>query len=151
MAGALVEVLLLSVLDGQLYVRVRTAHAGRRAPDVTARRLVGLPAAVAPTVLHSTSWRFDGARVVLTFVAVPDPAGSVGARRLVTRELARGPRASEPAPARLSLDEVAAHACRHLAFLRATDPAVAEAARENPAIWDLIDETFAPALAGALG
>lgn len=150
MAGTLVEVLLLSVVDKQLYVRVRAADPGRTAPDVVARRLAGFPVGRASAVLHSTSWRFDGSRVVLTYVALPDPSGSAGACRLVTRDLARGPHALAPAPVRLSLDEVATHACRHLAFLRATDPAVAAAADQDSEIWDLIDETFAPALAGAL-
>jgi hypothetical protein len=146
MTGALVEVLLLSAAQNQLYFRTRTAELGHRTPDVLARRLVGGGVGV----LHSTSWRFDGSRVVLTYIALPDPAGHAGARPLVARDLARGAHPTAPSPIRLSIDEVAVHACRHLSFLRCTDPHVTEVARDGMPIWDLIEATFAPALAGAL-
>jgi hypothetical protein len=54
-----------------------------------------------------------------------------------------------PSPASISIDDVAAHACRHLAYLRHTDPLVAGRAQAAPRLWALIDE-FIPALAGRL-
>jgi hypothetical protein len=64
---------------------------------------------------------------------------SVGGGRLL-------PRAS---PESVSTDDVAAHACRHLAYLRHTDPIVERRARAAPELWAFIDE-FAPAVAGLL-
>jgi hypothetical protein len=150
-SGPLVEVLLLSTDRDRLAFRARTAGQGGAAPDAVARRLAGLaPAPADGRVLHSTSWRFDGARIVLTYVALPDPMRAAPGRRLVGAHLAHGLLPASPTPVRLSRDEVAAHACRHLAFLKATDAAVARAARAFPHIWELIDANFAPSLAGAL-
>jgi hypothetical protein len=44
--------------------------------------------------------------------------------------------------------EVAAHACRHLAFLRATDSVVGGIADAHSGLWRLIAE-FRPDVAGA--
>jgi len=149
-SGPLVEVLLLSADRDRLAFRARTAGQGGAAPDVVARRLAGIPAGADAHVLHSTSWRFDGSRIVLTYVALPDPMRQAPGRRHVAPDLARGLDTTNPTPVRLSLDEVAAHACRHLAFLRATDAAVADASHAHRYIWELIDANFFPALAGAL-
>ena len=147
--GTVVETVLLSVGHGRLWYRVRQADLGTAAPDEVARRLSGLVASDAAGLLHSTSWRFAAGRVVLTYVALPDPARGPCLRPvpLVSRCASAGPLA--PSPESVSTDDVAAHACRHLAYLRHTDPLVARRAREAPELWALIDE-FAPAVAGLL-
>lgn len=147
--GTVVETVLLSADHGRLWYRVRQADRGDAAPDEVARRLSGLTAGDPAGLLHSTSWRFEAGRVVLTYVALPDPAPGPCLRPvpLVSRCASAGPLA--PSPESVSLDDVAAHACRHLAYLRHTDPLVTRRARVAPQMWALIDE-FAPAVAGLL-
>jgi hypothetical protein len=158
MAITVVETVLLSVNANRLAFRVLRRRLPRGThPDELARRLAGL----GPDdggLLHSTSWRFDGA-VVLTYAALPDPTPE-GATPL---DLARPtPYPVDPlAPGRIHLTahDIAVHACRHLSFLRRTDPLVASAAiggadhhgaDGQPELWNAIDP-YEPGLAGALG
>ena len=80
-----------------------------------------------PVVLHSTSWRSSRGGVVLTFVAVIDPAAVVTlARTAIGRaELARG--GATTAPPGVDTAPVIEHGLRHLAWLVRDDPAVAQA------------------------
>jgi hypothetical protein len=73
-------------------------------------------------LLHSTSWRWEGTAVVLTFIAAV--AKGSGESRLLsnTREIARGS-ATAP-PAEIESDQVLNHALRHLAWLGREDEAV---------------------------
>jgi hypothetical protein len=84
---------------------------------------------VAPLVAHSTSWRHEPDRVVLTYVvAVAPPAGDLPylADEPVTRsDLARGD-AFGPPPA-IGVGQVIEHAFRHLAWLVADDAVVGAA------------------------
>ena len=156
--GALVEVVLLSIdpsLTGVCY-RMRTAPlADGRRPDDLARDLAGLGASFGaglngdPTaLLHSTSWRFQRDRVVLTYAALPDP-DPAAAVPVPADGGATSDDPLAPAPARIRAGDIAAHACRHLAYLRHTDPLVAECADAAPPLWDLIAE-FTPTVAGLL-
>jgi hypothetical protein len=81
---------------------------------------------VHPVAVHSTSWRFEQGRLVVTYLAVLDgPAPSVkgfSASEVRRRELARGS-ASEPPPA-IEIDHVVEHALRHLAWLGRDDPVI---------------------------
>lgn len=137
---ALVEAVLLGARSGRLYFRT----VGRRLgdgehPDACARDLAG----PGVSLLHSTSWRYMAGEIVLTYAALPDPSpGGVPVPDIPTTP-ATDPLA--PSPAEVRPEAVAAHACRHLAFLRHTDPTVATHATE---LWDLID-AFTPALAGS--
>jgi hypothetical protein len=80
-----------------------------------------------PRVVHSTSWRLEDARVILTYVAVvadvlklpPDSLVGVSVRRL---DLARGD-ALAPPPA-IGTEQVVEHALRHLSWLLQDDPAI---------------------------
>jgi hypothetical protein len=150
----LVEVVLLSTdpsLTGVRY-RMRTAPlASGRYPDDLARDLAGFGAGLNgdPTgLLHSTSWRFQRDRVVLTYAALPDP-DPAGAVPVPADGGATSDDPLAPAPARIRAGDIAAHACRHLAYLRHTDPVVAECADAAPPLWDLIAE-FTPTVAGLL-
>jgi hypothetical protein len=79
----------------------------------------GLP----PLMLHSTSWRHEDGRVVLTYAAVVEPATATEAAQPVWRvPLARG--TALTAPAAIAADQVAAHALVHLAWLAGHDRAV---------------------------
>jgi hypothetical protein len=83
-----------------------------------------------PRVVHSTSWRHEDGRVILTYVAVVEPPGSLPRDSLVERlvaraELARGG-ATGP-PEAIGVAAVIEHGLRHLAWLVHDDPAIAEA------------------------
>lgn len=147
--ATVVETVLLSAGHGQVWYQVRQADLGAAAPDEVARRLSGLAAGDAAGLLHSTSWRFEAGRVVLTYAALPDPVPGPCLRPvpLLPRSASVGPLA--PSPELVSTDDVAAHACRHLAYLRHTDPLVRRRAQAAPQLWALIDE-FVPAVAGLL-
>ncbi len=83
-----------------------------------------------PLVVHSTSWRHEEGRIILTYAAVVHPPGRLPAGSLValpvTRaELARGDATS--APKTIGVAAVLEHAMRHLSWLVRDDPAVAKA------------------------
>ena len=66
-----VEVLLLSEQDEQLRYRSTSAPLDSAAPDDLAAALAALDDP--DGVVHSTSWRFAGDGIVLTYIALPDP------------------------------------------------------------------------------
>ena len=78
-------------------------------------------------VVHSTSWRHEQGRVILTYVAVvplpetlpPDSLVQLPVRRA---ELARGE--AMAAPSTIAVEAVLEHALRHLSWLVKDDPAV---------------------------
>jgi hypothetical protein len=92
---------------------------------LTAARRYGL----VPRLVHSTSWRLEGGRVVLTYVvAVEPPAGlneNLTDEPVARAELARGD-AMGPPP-QIGAAQVLEHAFRHLAWLVKDDEAVREA------------------------
>lgn len=103
---------------------------------------VGLPAAARPAdvvldilkwypltalVVHSTSWRHEEDRIILTYVAAIERPGRLAQDSLVElpvrrAELARGGATS--APASIGVEAVIEHALRHLSWLVRDDPAV---------------------------
>jgi hypothetical protein len=94
--------------------------------EVVVEVLRGYP--LVPRVVHSTSWRYEEGRVILTYVAVVEPPGELPADSLiaepVTRaEIARGS-AMAPPPA-IDVAAVLEHAFRHLSWLLRDDPAIA--------------------------
>lgn len=114
--------------DGWLYRRTLAPLPAHTHPDATARALAGPgPAARPGVVLHSTSWRHDAEGLVLTYILLPDPEPHQPAKRLTTMKTARGTHPTAPAPAEMTLENVAAHALRHIALLLRTDPVVREA------------------------
>ena len=93
-----------------------------------------------PSVVHSTSWRHEDGRLVLTYIAVlaagPPPAAGLVARPASPGAPARGGPTTPPVI--LDVDQVLNHALRHLAWLQRDDPAVAAE----------LDQAWASALAG---
>ena len=80
-----------------------------------------------PVVVHSTSWRHEDGRVILTYVAVvapPDrlPPDSLVELPVARAELARGQ--AMAAPKAIGVEAVLEHALRHLSWLVKDDPAV---------------------------
>jgi hypothetical protein len=85
--------------------------------------------AIRPIVVHSTSWRQAGARVVLTYLAVvaaPSTSNPHLTDEPVARnDLARGD--ATAAPSSIAVGQVLEHALRHLAWLVRDDDAVRSA------------------------
>src|SRR5438309_11392054 len=85
---------------------------------------------LAPVVVHSTSWRHEEGRIILTYVAVvqkptrlpPDSLAITPVRRAA---LARGE--AMAAPKTIGVEAVLEHALRHLSWLVRDDPAVMQA------------------------
>jgi hypothetical protein len=80
-----------------------------------------------PIVVHSTSWRHEEGRVILTYVAavrLPQalPQDSLVPMPVHRAELARGD--ATAAPASIGVEAVLEHALRHLSWLVRDDPAV---------------------------
>ncbi len=101
--------------------------AGAKPEAVALRALESLN--LQPLVLHSTSWRQDGAEVVLTYLAVVAgdsvPPDSWCEAPIAHAELARGG-ATTPPPV-IGVDQVLEHALRHLAWLVNEDQGIAAA------------------------
>lgn len=136
-ARVVVEVLVLRVDgDGRLAYRVAHLQLGDRTPDAVALDAAGVTcAAPVGTVSHSTSWRYDDGRVVLTYAVAPEPQPHLPAERLARVGIVCSPDPLHPSPDGLHDHHVAAHAVRHLTQLAATDPTVARAAAARPDLW----------------
>lgn len=142
---------MLSAGSGTLRFRTRIAALADGAhPDALAHQLAGFGDRRDPASLsHSTSWRFADSRIVLTYVALPDPQPDAATLEVPLDATARGADPLAPTPQEIRPVDVAAHACRHLAFLHRTDPVVAAAAAREPVLWQLVDR-FVPGVAGLL-
>jgi class 3 adenylate cyclase/CRP-like cAMP-binding protein/tetratricopeptide (TPR) repeat protein len=82
---------------------------------------------LAAAAVHSTSWRMEGGRLLVTYLALildPPAAPPVGLREGEVRrtDLARG--SATGAPEEIRVDHVLEHALRHLAWLVEDDPAI---------------------------
>ncbi|GAA2574511.1 hypothetical protein GCM10010435_57590 [Winogradskya consettensis] len=147
-----VETLLIGVHDGHLtYRAAEEGLADNEHPDAAARRLAGFGSPLGSLgsgrLIHSTSWRFDAGRIVLTYAALPDPDPATAQRFPASGAMTATGTALDPSPPHVDRADVIAHAARHLAFLHRTDPAVAEAALEQPPLWALLD-AYQPDVAG---
>lgn len=103
-----------------------------------------------PIVVHSTSWRHEEGRVILTYVAAVEPP--IGLPRDVAElvevghaELARGG-ATAP-PAGIGVQQVIEHALRHLSWLVQDDEVVGR----ELASWSEVLRTYQPEPFRALG
>jgi hypothetical protein len=150
------EVLIVS-LEGEAPVWLKPVHADSLR--------VGLPASakpgnvvletlgwydLKPRVVHSTSWRHEEGRVVLSYVAVVEPHAPLEPDTLertpVARtELARG-EATAP-PTGIDVTQVIEHAFRHLSWLFRDDAAIAAALGD----WAEVLDTYEPEPFRALG
>jgi hypothetical protein len=101
-------------------------------------------------VVHSTSWRYEEGRIVLTYVAVVDPPellppDSLESAPIERSALARGP--AMAAPESITVGAVLEHAVRHLAWLRGDDPAISNALAD----WSGVLNGYGPEPFRALG
>jgi hypothetical protein len=94
-------------------------------------------------IVHSTSWRYEDGRIVLTYVVVVEPPrllppDSLEPAPIERSDLARGD-ATAP-PAAITVKAVLEHAVRHLAWLNREDPAIAAELSE----WSGVLDAYAP-------
>jgi hypothetical protein len=150
-ARVVVEAVLLSADKYGVRFRMRSGRLRSGAhPDEVARRLAGRQPGGPAGLLHSTSWRVEHGSIVLTYAALPDPVPDWA---IPVVSDGRAPVSEDPlapCPAGVRPVDVAAHACRHLAYLRRTDHLVASCAEAAPELWDHLDR-FTPAVAGLIG
>ncbi|HEX6843590.1 MAG TPA: hypothetical protein VF235_00610 [Actinomycetota bacterium] len=120
--------------DGAHHLRpihAPTLHLGWR-PDrqpgdvvVGAGRRYGLT----PLLVHSTSWRYEGSRLILTYVAAMRPPEEIPEwlrdEPVRRADLARGDAMGPPVA--IDVEQVLEHAFRHLAWLVKDDAAVRDA------------------------
>ena len=110
---------------------IARAELARLFPELWLRRVI----------LHSTSWRFDDERIVLSYLAYSDDF--VAADLPLLFPIERTERLMDKSPAAF-----AAHAIRHLAFLVREDPAKYEKRMRPDTMAALVK--VAPELAGRL-
>ncbi len=101
-------------------------------------------------LVHSTSWRHEEARVVLTYVAVVaepafEPGGPIEPVPVGHTELARGDELAPPPE--IGVAQVVEHAFRHLSWLAKDDPVV----KKTLAGWGEMLEAYEPEPFRALG
>lgn len=125
----LAEVLFARIGGGTLRFQVARFDLDRASgdPDDVVERFVEerLRGPDALRVVHSTSWRYESGRVVLSYLAYSDRL-ELGGRSRRAR-LSALPDPEKKIRGRDRDRAVAAHALRHLAFLAAQDPATYEA------------------------
>lgn len=133
------EVLPVGLRNGVLFwmkplhadsLRVGLSLASKPA-DVVIEAMAWYP--LEPLLVHSTSWRHEEGRVILTYVAVVKPPTALPVDSLIElpvrrAELARGEAMS--APPSIGVEAVLEHALRHLSWLIKDDPAVTRALPE---------------------
>ena len=88
---------------------------------------------LAAIVVHSTSWRHEEGRIILTYIAVvarPSalPPDSLTITPVSRAQIARGE--AMAAPKSIGVDAVLEHALRHLSWLVRDDPSVMQALSE---------------------
>jgi hypothetical protein len=121
---ALCEGAIVSLCPGHAESFVVGWPQGARPEEVAADmvRAIGMQ----PVVLHSTSWRYAGNEVILTYLAVVAPDYKLtqlwSAQPVTRAELARG--GSTTPPESIGVQQVLEHALRHLAWLLREDPAI---------------------------
>jgi len=101
-----------------------------------------------PVLVHSTSWRRDGAAVVLSFVVViaPGLVGEMESAPIDRSELARS--AATAAPESIEYGQVLEHGLRHLAWLVVDDAVVRHELSDG---WPVALESYTPEPFRALG
>lgn len=118
------------------YRRVSRPLAGDH-PDDAAMAIAGMTPGQPGAFLHSTSWRFSNDGIVfLTYAGAPDPDLEAPTVSLTLAQVPHSHSATHPHPALLTIEHVAAHAVRHLAFLLLTDPLLEAALLQDRLLYE---------------
>jgi hypothetical protein len=155
-AGPVIEILPVFLKDGEIWwvrpVRgssLQVAGDGAAHPgDTVVAELARY--GVRPAAVHSTSWRYEKARLVVTYLAVLESsapsAEGLEASEVRRRDLARGT-ATGPPPG-IQIEHVIEHALRHLAWLSRDDPVIKQLLRGG---WLQALEAYEPEPFRSLG
>ena len=113
-----------------------------RDPDDVAWELARHVGGAAP-VCHSTSWRWDGARLVLTYTTVSPLPPTPEFMPLDGAAVVTSADPTHPSPRSLHGHHVAAHALQHLSDLARRDPFIRSAtmAPDAQTIWEALHDT----------
>jgi hypothetical protein len=155
-AGASIEILPVFASEGTIqYLRpaggdsLQIPSAGAGHPNeavVAALERFGIE----PRAVHSTSWRYERGRLILTYLAVLDgmaqPPKGLQAHSVRRADLARGS-ATGPPPA-IRIGSVVEHALRHLSWLLRDDPAIKRTLSDP---WTLLVSAYEPEPFRSLG
>jgi len=133
------EVLALSLQHGRLHHRLLTQPVPPGVePHEVAVQLAGADPGDAAVLCHSTSWRQEGpSRLVLTYVLLPDSPGP-GAEHYVPSPIVAATDPASPQPEEVEVENVLAHALRHLAMLSREDPTIRRLVPLEPPLWEAI-------------
>jgi CRP/FNR family transcriptional regulator len=128
------EILAVRLEGGTIHLLRPTGSASWKVDSATGRsagELVGAAltaVGLRSAVVHSTSWRQEGGRLVLTYLAVlsePDTAAGFEDVAIGRTDLARG--GTHGAPAAIDVAQVVEHGLRHLSWLSKDDPVIGPA------------------------
>lgn len=163
-ACAQCEILPVSCVDGQIIVLTqhsdatasvpgwwRELPAGRHPTEVVVEALARALGTVfdrSKSVVHSTSWRYEGEQLVLSYLAaLPPLAGAPPGFVLQPVSTGSTRLARTSVPGAIPVMDVLTHGLRHLAMLRISDPTVADTL---PQCWHELLATWHPLPAGLL-
>lgn len=150
------EILTVELVDGKI-IWLKPVHAdslrvGLPVADQPGDVVLGVMSwfPLTPRVAHSTSWRYEAGRVLLTYIVVVEPPDrlapdSLAAIPVPRATIARG-EAMAP-PAAIGVSAVLEHALRHLAWLVKDDAAIAAALPD----WLAVLSAYTPEPFRALG
>jgi predicted ATPase/CRP-like cAMP-binding protein len=128
------EILALCLTAGVIHLLRPTGSDSWKVDSATGRsagELVGAALAAVglrSSIVHSTSWRQEAGRLVLTYLAVlEEPARALGFEDIAVdrADLARG--GTHGAPAAIDVAQVVEHGLRHLSWLSRDDPVIGPA------------------------
>jgi class 3 adenylate cyclase/CRP-like cAMP-binding protein len=148
-AGASIEILPVFASEGTIrYLRpiggdsLQIGSGGSHHPNEAVVAALG-KYRIEPKAVHSTSWRYERGRLILTYLAVLDgrvePPQGMSSLDVRRADLARGS-ATGPPPS-IQIDSVVEHALRHLAWLLQDDPAIKRTLGDR---WTAILSTYEP-------
>ncbi|HEX9035640.1 MAG TPA: hypothetical protein VF808_01465 [Ktedonobacterales bacterium] len=150
------EILTVEVVDGEIRwlkpIHADSLRVGLPISGKPGEVVVGVMSwfPLTPRVAHSTSWRYEEGRVILTYIVVVEPPESLAPNSLVVipvvrANIARG-EAMAP-PTAIDVNAVLEHALRHLAWLVKDDATIAAALPD----WLAVLSAYTPEPFRALG
>ena len=150
------EILTVELVDGEIRwlkpVHADSLRLGLPVTDKPGEVVLGVMSwfPLTPRVAHSTSWRYEEGRVLLTYIVVVEPPDHLAPNSLVTIPVARATIARGEAmapPSAIGVAAVLEHALRHLAWLVKDDATIAAALPD----WLAILSAYTPEPYRALG
>lgn len=150
------EILTVELVDGEIRwlkpVHAESLRVGLPVSGKPGEVVLGVMSwfPLTPRVAHSTSWRYEEGRVLLTYVVVVEPSDYLPPDSLVAIPVTRASIARGEAlapPSAIGVAAVLEHALRHLAWLVKDDAAIAAALQD----WLGVLSAYTPEPFRALG